>query len=193
LNTLTPIYDFSALPFANDDFEFQVSQHNLGFSLEPSGLGEILLPMVLRVVCFLPWCVAVGAAIVMFPQYLEFVAFHPGYVISPHGIDRFKHWADTGMHHIWIFLGFLVSVYWIYPRLGLLLIGGVLAQFLHAWHDFTVDRSIPLGEDDRQTIYLVTTHNGLPHELIQVRKTKRGYLISSFNTTTRVQDDSDEE
>jgi hypothetical protein len=179
-SNLKPSYDFSALPFANDHSESLTTECDLSF-LQFSSLNDILFPILLRIALFVPWCVAVGGTIVMFPRHLEFVAFSPGYVKSPRGIYRFKHWADTGMHHVWIFAGFLASIWWIYPAPGLLLVGGVIAQFVNAWHDFTVDRRVPLGEDDRQSMYLVATQYGLPDKLMDIRKTEQGYVISRLD------------
>lgn len=179
-------YDFSALPFADTSDESSafllvgIQSINLA-SVQLSSLSKVLLPLVLRVVLFLPWCVIVGGTIVMYPQHLEFIAFGPGYVKSPKGIHRFAHWADTGMQHVWIFMGFLASVWWIYPNLGLMVIGGVVAQTVNAWQDFQVDRSIPLGEDDRQTMYLVGKQYGMPDELMGIKKTNEGYLISRLD------------
>lgn len=149
-------------------------------SLHPSSLTNALV-LILRVLFFLPWCIAVGGTIVMYPRYLEHVAFGFGYIKSPKGIRRFAHWADTGIQHVWIFFGFLASIWWIYPILGWMLIGGVVAQTANAWQDFEVDRSIPLGEDDRQTIYLVGKQYGLPDELMGISKTNQGYLISKLD------------
>jgi hypothetical protein len=181
-------YDFSALPFAADTIDdsslflsFGGIQNINVTSLHPSSLAKTLFPVLLRIVFFLPWCVAVGGTIIMYPQHLEFIAFKPGYINSPKGIHRFAHWADTGMHHVWIFLGFLASIWWIYPTLGWMLIGGVVAQMANAWHDFVVDRTVPLGEDDRQTMYLVATQYGIPDELMGIRKTDKGYLVERLD------------
>ena len=62
-----------------------------------------------------------------------------------------------------------------------MLIGGVAAQAANAWQDFKVDRTVPLGEDDRQTMYLVATQYGVPDELMGIRKTEKGYVISKLN------------
>jgi hypothetical protein len=182
-------YDFSALPFAADTIDDSSLFHSFGGiqtinvpSLHPSSLAKTLFPFLLRIVFFLPWCVAVGGTIVTCPNHLELIAFGPGYLNSPpKGIHRFAHWADTGMHHVWIFLGFLASIWWIYPTLGWMLIGGVVAQTANAWHDFEVDRSVPLGEDDRQTMYLIATQYGIPDELMGIRKTDKGYLVERLD------------
>ena len=189
-----PQYDFSALPFSSD-FLPKIQSTNL-VSLQLSSLVKLLLPLLFRILFFLPWCVAVGGTIVMFPQHLEFITFGPGYLKSPKGIHRFAHWADMGMQHVWIFLGFLASVWWIYPMVGWMFIGGVVAQTANAWQDFEVDRNVPLGEDDRQTMYLVATQYGMPDELMEIRKMEGGYVVSRLGRLRmelRGLDDDEEE
>ena len=173
--------DFSPLPFADgvEDSSF-VSLATQSIKLNPSNLVDTLL-LLLRIFLFLPWCAVVGGTIVVCPKYLELVAFGPGYLKSPKGIHRFAHWAETGMQHVWIFMGFLASVWWLYPTLGCVLIGGVVAQTANAWQDFKVDRTIPLGEDDKQTMFLVATQYGVPDELMGIRKTSKGYVISKLD------------
>lgn len=139
---------------------------------------QMLVSTILRVVFFLPWCVAVGGTIVLFPSHLEHVAFGPGYVESRRGIRRFAHWADTSKEFVGIFLGLVACIGWVAPSFGLLLFGGIVAQFVHAWQDFVVDRAIPLGEDDRQSIYLVIMDYGTANGLVDIRKVYDRYFIS---------------
>jgi hypothetical protein len=180
-------YDFSALPFADpvDDVSaflpqaFRTRNINLS-SLQPLAITKTALPLLLRIVFFVPWCVAVGGMIVMYPRHLDLVAFSPvaGYITPPPtGIRRFTHWSETAMQHVWIFLGFLASVVWLYPVLGWMLVGGVAAQSLNAWWDFRVDRSVELGEDDRQTVYLVLREYGCPDELMEIGRKGSGYVV----------------
>jgi hypothetical protein len=190
-------YDFSELPFAETAeysslfTSLKTQSVNLTF-LQLSSVAKALIPLLLRIIFFLPWCVAVGGTIVMFPKHLEFIAFHPGYLKSPKGIHRLVHWADTGMQHVWIFLGFLASMWWIYPAIGWMLVGGVVAQTVNAWQDFEVDRSVPLGEDDRQTMYLVATQYGVQDELMGIKKADDGYVISKLDRPHAEHDDLDD-
>lgn len=93
----------------------------------------------------------------LFPGYVELVAFGPRYIPSPKGIRRFAHWAECGQQHVLIFLAFLMAILWYNCALGLSLTSIVVSRFLYVWHDFKVDTSIPLGEDDQQSLYLVVT------------------------------------
>ena len=101
------------------------------------------------------WCAAVGGALLLFPTYVELVAFRPGYLESPKGIRRFAHWAECGQQHVMIFLACLVAVLWYDRALGVSLTSIVVSRFVFVWHAFKVDKSIPLGEDDQQSLYLV--------------------------------------
>lgn len=154
---------------------------------------QTILPVLLRVVFFLPWCVLVGGAIVMFPRNLELVVFRPGYVKSPRGVHRFKHFADTGVQHVWIFFGFVASVLWLFPTTGWLLVSHVVSLAIYEWHNFRVDRSIPLGEDDRQTVYLVVTAYGIPDEFMDIRRVGDGYVIEKLEKPRSMVDESDDE
>jgi hypothetical protein len=193
-------YDSSATPFfdpVDDDSAFlpQASRTRTIYlsSLRPSNLAKTILPLLLRVIFFVPWCVAVGGTIVMYPQHLDRVAFSPlaGYITPPPtGIRRFAHWADTAMQHVWIFLGSLASVMWVYPMLGWMLVGGVAAQSVNAWWDFRVDRSVELGADDRQTMYLVLREYGCPDELMGIGRKGSGYVVWRLD---RPRGDADDE
>lgn len=56
-----------------------------------------------------------------------------------------------------IFLACLVAVLWYNYALGFSLTSIVVSRLVFVWHDFKVDKSIPLGEDDQQSVYLVIT------------------------------------
>jgi len=112
---------------------------------------------VLRILLFVPWCAAVGGALLLFPSHVEIVAFRTGYLPSPKGIRRFAHWAECGQQHIAIFLACLVAVVWYNRALGLSVAGVVATRFAFVWGAFEVDWRIPLGEDDQQSLYLVMT------------------------------------
>lgn len=114
-----------------------------------------ILACVLRILLFVPWCAAVGGALLLFPSYVELVAFRPGYIESPKGIRRFAHWAECGQQHVMIFLACLIAVLWYNRALGLSFTSIVVSRFVSVWHAFKVDESIQLGEDDQQSLYLV--------------------------------------
>lgn len=135
-----------------------------------------------RIVCFLPWCVAVGGIIVLSPSHLDTVASVLGYTKPVKGIYRFAHWSECAMHHVVIFLGVVASIAWWSHAAGILLVAGLLAQSFLAWGDFVVDRTIPLGDDDRQTIYLLAMQygrgGGLNDEMMNLRKTESGFFLA---------------
>ena len=129
-----------------------------------------LFSLVIRSLCFLPWCIAVGGALVFFPDHLESLAFQTGYLVSLAGMRRFSHWAKHGMQHIVIFGAFLGLFVFVFPTTGLLMIGGLLAQFYHVWNYFSLDRTVPLGTDDLQTIYLLATTYWLNEASLDIKK-----------------------
>ena len=134
-----------------------------------------LVRLVILIVCFLPWCIAVGGALVLFPDHLEYLAFQTGYVTLPAGIRRFSHWAEYGMQHIVIFSAFLGLFVFVFRTTGFLLIGGLLAQFCHVWNRFSLDRTVPLGTDDLQTIYLLATTHWLNGTSLKIKKVDDHY------------------
>ena len=154
-----------------------------------------LVSIAIRLVCFLPWCVAVGGALLFSPEHLELLAFRTGYLEALSGIRRYSHWAEYGFQHIAAFFTFLGVLTWMRPTAGFLCIGGLMAQFCWAWHTFLLDRNIPLGEDDRQTVYLLATSTWLKDTTIKIRKIGDSYYAAEDGrrqkTTEISGDDSD--
>ncbi|KAH9921640.1 uncharacterized protein B0H18DRAFT_1020610, partial [Fomitopsis serialis] len=93
-----------------------------------------VLSVTIKILFFLPWCVAVGGAILLSPQHLELVAFRTGYVSH----ERGPHRSALGRYGTWA-------------------VAAMLARGVYVWHDFRVDLTVPLGEDDRQSLYLALT------------------------------------
>ena len=137
-----------------------------------------VLVRILRILFFLPWCAAVGGALLLFPSYVERVAFGPGYLPSPKGIRRFAHWAECGQQHVMIFLACLVVVLWYNLALGLSLTCIVVSRFVYVWHAFCVDESIPLGEDDQQSLYLVVMGLASADGSFRVRRPGGGTTVA---------------
>jgi hypothetical protein len=145
--------------------------------------GNILILLV-KIACFVPWCVAVGGAIVMYPASLELVTFGVGYQSPLRGIRRFGYWVECAFQHVAIFLALIVALWWCNRPLGVQALAGVVVGAALAWGDFVLDRSVPLGEDDRQAIYLAFAHYGLGAgpETLALRKTETGgYLAMDKN------------
>jgi len=135
-----------------------------------------LLVFSLRVLCFIPWCVAVGGALTLAPSSLEKLAFGTGYIEPLTGIRRYSHWATYGFQHVVAFLTFIGAILWVFPNFGYLILGGLLAQFCFEWHGFLEDTTIPLGQDDHQTVYLLATTTWMNHDKsVNIRKIDDNY------------------
>lgn len=111
----------------------------------------------LRLLFFVPWCIAVGGAMMFFPKQLDIVTFSPGYVSSERGFRRFQYWAHCAGPHVVIFAGFIFATLCWKPYYGMLFAGAGLARFVYVWNDFCFDPTIPLGQDDKQSVYLAIT------------------------------------
>ncbi|KAK0200572.1 hypothetical protein DFS33DRAFT_168115 [Desarmillaria ectypa] len=156
------------------------------FSLNavPSALLKILL--------FIPWCVLVGATILLSPRHLEYAAFFPGYVASPQGIRRFAHWADVAIAHVMIFFAFIVCIGTQHLPLGVTLAALTVGQSIVAWHDFSFDSEIPVGDDDRQSLYLIAVTFGCSKPFTMTQSPK-GYFVRRKEDNAAANDDSDTE
>jgi hypothetical protein len=144
----------------------------------------------LRLILFLPWCIAVGGTILFSPSstHLSQIAFHPLYHPSaPTGIQRFAYYAHTAVPHVGIFCACVVWAGWWWSRVagsvvGSVLIGaGMLAGVVWAWSGFVVDKGVPLGADDRQAVYLAVFGLGFDErdgaEGVQLKKGEEGYFV----------------
>lgn len=169
--------------FSPTDILDRLASHPPSYRItEALYLARFLPFLAVQVAFFLPWCIAVGGAILLFPHKLEGITFGTGYIASPKGIHRFAHWADCGMQHVLIFLTFLGLLVGYFPTLGCLIVGGLVAQFMSAWRNFAVDYDAGLGEDDRQTIYVLAKQCWLSTSdgVMDIRKAEAhdGFLIS---------------
>lgn len=142
-------------------------------------------------ICFLPWCIAVGGALILSPENLESLAFRSGYLPSVSGIRRYSHWAQYGYQHIVAFLTAVGAITWMFPTIGVMAIGALLAQFCIAWHSFLFDRNIPLGEDDRQTVYILMTTTWFNDSSIGIKKVGDAYYPAPSNPRLETAGDED--
>ncbi|KAG1750556.1 uncharacterized protein EDB91DRAFT_1344184 [Suillus paluster] len=83
------------------------------------------------------------------------VVFRSGYLESTQGIRRFAHWADCAFHHAMIFLALVVALVWYKAAVGVPVACGLMARFMYIWSGFHFDSKVPLGWDDRQSLYLL--------------------------------------
>jgi hypothetical protein len=89
--------------------------------------------------------------------HLDAIAFGSGFVPSPPSdIARFGYWAENAIPHICTFLAGLCFLIWWRLDLGFSVLAIVLCLFWRAWFHFELEKDVPLGADDRQTIYLVS-------------------------------------
>ena len=79
-----------------------------------------------------------------------------GFVLPPPSyIARFGYWAENAILHLCTFIAGLCFLIWWRLNLGFSVLAIVFCLFRRAWSNFELDKGIPLGADDRQTIYLV--------------------------------------
>lgn len=149
-----------------------------------------------RIAFFLPWCITVGAVILLSPSSLDNVAVSPGYVDAMDSIHRFAYWAEYGYPHVMSFLAFLMLQAWLFPTLGYMVLGGVLAQFVYTWHSFLPDYSIPLGSDEFQMVYHLSTSFWFRDAPFGIRKVEDRFYADSTGghlPMLRLETDSDNE
>ncbi|KAK0184813.1 hypothetical protein F5146DRAFT_1073812 [Armillaria mellea] len=144
----------------------------------------------LKIIFFLPWCALVGAIILLAPRHLEYATFFPGYIASPRGIRRFSHWADVAFPHVMIYFAFVVCIATQHLPLGVALAALTLGQSIIAWHDFSYDSEIPIGDDDRQSLYLIAVTLGCSKSFT-LMQAPRGYVVGREEDNTAMNDDSD--
>jgi hypothetical protein len=107
------------------------------------------LSLALRVLLFLPWCVAVGAAIALHPRSLPpLVRAYAGPPRTP--LRRLAHHAHTARAHVGIFAGAVGLVGAALPRWSLraVLVGAVAARAVVVWRGFAV--SVELEEREER-------------------------------------------
>jgi hypothetical protein len=135
-----------------------------------------VLTLAAKVVFFLPWCIAVGATLSLAPQYSELVTFQTGYVSSLQGVRRFAHWAECGLQQVTIFFASIAVLGYFQMALGVTVAALVLSRFIFVWQNFKFDQSIPLGEDDRQSLYRIAMldNYGLDKNTVVFTKLENG-------------------
>lgn len=164
-----------------------------------ASLGVIsTLVLAAKIICFLPWCITVGAALLLSPHHLDLIAFQTGYLPHVQGVPRFAHWANCGLQHVAIFFAAIFAVGYCNTAVGLALVAFFLVRFVYVWQNFEFDQSIPLGEDDRQSLYRVAMmeacgldKNTVIYRVVGDNETLRSAIMDGDAGTGRIQSDDD--
>ncbi len=125
-------------------------------------------PNLLRLLLFMPWCIAVGATITLFPAHIDRVVFSTGYIPgpAPRGVHRFGFWADTARDYACIFGFALLSLFAVSAPAAWVACALALARFVWVWGAYACARgercccvhthtSERLGEDDMESLALI--------------------------------------
>ncbi|KAI0694668.1 hypothetical protein C8T65DRAFT_833388 [Cerioporus squamosus] len=155
-------------PLAGTDTLSQLDQ-----SLILAGSVESpLLQNLARVMLFVPWCIAVGGAILLFPSQLDRVVFRAGYVepLAP-GLRRFQFWHDMGPDYVKIFLFTLAGAWSLSLELGALVFALVAARFVYVWQGFVPQACClqeRIGVCDMESLWLLVQDPEYLEELFEL-------------------------
>ena len=161
---------FSVYPFEEEDAPGLLP--TTGSELLPTATDgdyapQAPLPTLLRILFFMPWCIAVGATITLFPAYIERVVFSTGYIPSPspQGIRRFSFLAETAYEYAMIFIITMFGLLLVNPTWGAIVWAFCVGRFVWVWAGYRWkdmccfhDR---VGEDDMETLALVVSGHNL--------------------------------
>ncbi|KAF7979955.1 hypothetical protein HWV62_40398 [Athelia sp. TMB] len=167
-----------ALLSAFDDPEIQMNllddnAANAQNLLTPNGSGCLLsvlnsiylylvevadsLKPTLRIIGAPIWVFFTGCAFLLFPQYIDMLVFRSGYASAEIGIQRIKVLADlSAAAQLFLFTVVLVMYSLrMYFYFVIAIAGVLIGQFAMTWRQFQFSQTIPLGENDHQTIYRI--------------------------------------
>ncbi|KAI0636076.1 hypothetical protein C8Q77DRAFT_613600 [Trametes polyzona] len=123
---------------------------------DPQSADE-LLSTSLHMVLFLPWCITVGAAIVLMPSTVGAITFDAGIIRgpAPGGLRRFAYWAANAYEHVFVFLATAVLLLYHFraPWTAALL----FLRWAWVWVGFRPSAGLyrRVGWDDMESIWLV--------------------------------------
>ncbi|KAG6815961.1 hypothetical protein H0H87_009874 [Tephrocybe sp. NHM501043] len=165
----------SLLPFSHQSASLDdLARANDCFSSLQEYSFRTLAPIALRILIFLPWCIIAGASILLFPLHLEMIVFQPGFVTSPQGIHRYAFWSTVVKELVGAFIASLLVLLYTVPKVGVPVLCAAITQFVFAWQDFRVNCEIPLGEDDRQSLYYIWKFHA-SGETLGLREDEKGF------------------
>jgi hypothetical protein len=101
---------------------------------------------------------------VLFPQKLELVVFRR----IPPRLSRVltRYSPLCAFHHAMIFLALVVALLWYKAAVGVPVACGLMSRFMYVWTGFQVDSNIPLGLDDRQSLYLLAKGTAFENQTV---------------------------
>ncbi|KAI0787954.1 hypothetical protein C8Q74DRAFT_1366749 [Fomes fomentarius] len=167
------IYDFPA-EFAAQESDSE-SGESMGFSLLHGHKPEERSPLftIFLIVQFVPWCIAVGAAILLLPQSLDTVVFRSGYIPAPppRGLRRYAFWSKMAPDYVKIFMFTLLGLFNVSVRGAATLVVLVAMRCAYVWKDYkpkeVKDLHMRIGQDDMESLWLFVQNETYIDEVLQ--------------------------
>ncbi|TBU46795.1 hypothetical protein BD309DRAFT_915128 [Dichomitus squalens] len=134
---------------------------------------QAFFPTLFRVLLFMPWCIAVGATITLFPAHIERVVFSTGYIPSPspEGARRFSFFSETAYEYAMIFAVALIGLAFASPTWGIIVWAFCAGRFVWVWVAYSVKDMCcfheRVGKDDMETLALVVSGRNLTNIVAQ--------------------------
>lgn len=164
------IYDLPA-EFTAQELE---SGESMEFSFLPDHKPERSpLFTIFLIVQFVPWCIAVGAAILLWPQSLETVVFRSGYIPAPppRGLRRYAFWSKMAPDYVKIFMFTLLGLFnvSVWGAATLVVLGAM--RCVYVWKDYkpkeVKDLHMRIGQDDMESLWLFVQDEAYIDEVLQ--------------------------
>ncbi|KAI0671882.1 hypothetical protein C8Q78DRAFT_803408 [Trametes maxima] len=117
-------------------------------------------------VLFVPWCVAVGGAILLAPASAGALAFRGGFVrgtAPPRGLRRLAYWADNAYEHVFVFLAVVAAaLFYADLRRAAWVLAAAIVRVGWVWGGYrpAEDLHRRVGENDQESLWLVARGSG---------------------------------
>ncbi|KAI0648963.1 hypothetical protein C8Q79DRAFT_1007554 [Trametes meyenii] len=136
---------------------------------DPHAAGTHQPPLVraLLFMLFVPWCVAVGGAILLAPASAGALAFRGGFVrgaAPPRGLRRLAYWADNAYEHVFVFLAVAaVALFYADPRRAVWVLAAAVVRIAWVWGGYRPGEGLHLrvGQNDQESLWLVAKGSGV--------------------------------